>query len=172
MSYTMKKAVVEIITVLKKIPEPGKKTGSFWDFMKSKLAEEGEWEQKHIKTIEKEIDGFLSKLDKKSLLDMWTETPAASEKNVDEKKLDTKTIKTDVADELLGQVMDRMDDNYSSRDSFFTSSEPIYSEQKKDEEEESFNEEKEPDEITDEEIDFDDEDLFNEENDDDDDYRI
>ncbi|MGK9476815.1 hypothetical protein [Melioribacter sp. OK-6-Me] len=157
MSKTMKKLVDDVITSLKKLPEPGKKSGSFWDFMKSQLTEEGEWEQKHIQTIEKEIDKLLSKLDKKNIEELWSATPAA-EDSIDDKP-SVKQMKSDIKDELVGQVMDRMDENYSRRDSFFAEEENYIS----DEDEEKEESEDEPPlgdigniDIDDEDIDIDD----------------
>ncbi len=171
MQYTMKKTVSEIITTLKKLPHPGKKTGSFWDFMKSQLADEGEWDQKHLKIIEKEIDTFLTKVDKKSLTEMWKETPAGDEKFDEEKKVDLKEMKSDLSEEILGRVMDQMDENYVARDPFFTPEEPVYSSGNESEKEsDDLDLDKEPDEITDEEIDFDDDDLL-EEDDEDEDFK-
>ncbi len=172
MSITMRKAVTEIITSLKKLPEPGKKNGSFWDFMKKQLADEGEWDQKHIKTITKEIDTLLAKLDKKSLTDLWKATPAADEKIDEGKKVDVPEMKDDITDEMIGQVMDRMDDNYSSRDSYYSSSESLYSAEKETpkKEDEDFNPDTEPEEIPDEDLDLDDDDdLFNEDEEEDED---
>jgi hypothetical protein len=173
MSYTMKKAVNEIITVLKKYPEPGKRTGSFWQFMKNQLVQEGEWEKEHLKIIEKEIDTFLSKVDKKSLLQMWEETPAASE--INSKKISTKEMKDGIIDEMIGRVMDRMDDNYTNRESLYSPVEnypPTKNEIQNSVEvsESDFIEDEEPDEITDEEINLDDE-FFNNDEDEDDEFK-
>jgi hypothetical protein len=174
MQYTMKKTVSEIITTLKKLPNPGKKTGSFWEFMKSQLADEGEWDQKHIKVIEQEIDTFLTKVDKKSLIEMWKETPIGDEKFDEIKKPDVKEIKADLTEEILGRVMDQMDENYVARDPFFTHEEPVYVAENESEgntEEQDFDLDKEPDEIPDEEIDLDDNELFDEGNEEDDDFK-
>ena len=171
MSAVMRKAVTEIIAKLKKLPEPGKKTGSFWDFMRSKLMEEGEWEQKHIKVIEKEIENYLSKVDKKTITELWRATPAGEEKYDDEIKVDEKEMKTDIVDEMIGQVMDRMDENYSSRDSLFPPSDEAYVASEKKTDEDSAEDELEPDNLTDEEIDLD-EDIFNEDADEDDEYKF
>jgi hypothetical protein len=174
MSYTMKKTVSEIITGLKKLPEPGKKTGSFWDFMKSQLADEGQWDQNHIKVIEKEIDTFLGKVDKRSLTEMWKETPAGDEKFDEEKKIDIKEMKTDLSDEIIGRVMDQMDDNYSSRDSFFIQDVPLFETEKSVEktEDDDLDLDKEPEVIPDEEIDLDDSDLFDEGEEEDDEIKF
>ncbi len=170
----MRKAVTEIITSLKKLPEPGKKTGSFWDFMKGQLADEGEWDQKHIRIITKEIDTLLSRLDKKSLTDLWKSTPAADEKIVEGKKVDLPEMKYDITDEMIGQVMDRMDDNYSLRESYYVPSESYYAtekiEDKKDEDPDS---DIEPEDIIEEDLDLNDDDLFSEEpEDDEDDFKF
>lgn len=175
MQYTMKKTVSEIITSLKKIPNPGKKTGSFWDFMKSQLAEEGQWDPKHIKVIEKEIDSFLTKVDKKSLIEMWKETEIGNEKFDESKKPDIKEVKADLGEEILGRVMNQMDENYVERDHFFSNEEQIYDKESDSEGEsvdEAFDLDKEPDEIPDEEIDFDDSDLFNDDDEEDDEFKF
>lgn len=174
MQYTMKKTVSEIITTLKKHPHPGKKTGSFWEFMKSQLADEGEWDQKHISVIEKEIDTFLTKVDKKSLVEMWKDTPAGDEKFDENKKPDVKEMKAYLTEEILGRVMDQMDENYVERDPFFTHAEPVYGAEKESEgsgEEQDFELDKEPDEIPDEDIELDDTDMFDEGNEEDDDFK-
>lgn len=171
MSYKMKKAVDEIITSLKKLPEPGKKTGSFWNFMKSQLYEETQWDPEHIKIIEGEIDNYLSKLDKKSLTEMWKETPNGNEKFDITSKPDIKEMKADITDDLIGRVMDRMDEKYSSRDSFFMEQEePAYSNKKNKSEDDDVDEDiEEPEDFTEEDFGFDD-DIFNE-NSEDDDYN-
>jgi hypothetical protein len=159
----MKKIVNDVVTTLKKFPEPGKKTGSFWNFMKAQLAEESTWEEKHIKVIEKEIDVHLTKLDKKDLIEMWKNTDKGWEKFEEDKKVDVKEMKEDLTDELLGQVMDRMDDSYSSRESYFTHQvEPNYTSNKK-HGDEDFEEEAEPENIDDEELDIDDDEILDNE---------
>ena len=167
MSYKMKKAVEEIITSLKKLPEPGKKTGSFWNFMKSQLYEETQWDPEHIKIIEGEIDNYLSKLDKKSLTEMWKETPNGSEKFDITSKPDVKEMKADITDDLIGRVMDRMDEKYSSRDSFFIEpEEPAYKKNKNEDEDNIDEDIEEPEDFTEDDFGFDD-DIFNENNEDD-----
>lgn len=170
MAYRMKKAVDEIISSLKKLPEPGKKTGSFWNFMKSQLSEETQWDPEHIKIIEDEIDKYLGKLDKKSLTEMWKETPSGNEKYDMTEKADIKEMKADITDELIGKVMDRMDERYSSRDSFYFDAEesPVAGKKKKSDDEEDIDEDfEEPEDFSDEDFGFDD-DIFNEEGDEDD----
>ncbi|MCX7797650.1 MAG: hypothetical protein N2249_03400 [Melioribacter sp.] len=170
MAYKMKKAVDEIIASLKKLPEPGKKTGSFWNFMKGQLTEESQWDPEHIKIIENEIDKYLTKLDKKSLTEMWKETPAGSEKYDMVKKADIKEMKADITDELIGKVMDRMDERYSSRDSFYFESEEsaFAGKKKKSDDEEDIDEDfDEAEDFSNEDFRFDD-DIFNEEDDEDD----
>ena len=158
----MNKIVNEVITALKKYPVPGKNLGSFWDFMKSQLADDSPWDQHHLNVIEKEIDIHLSLLDKKALIELWKNTNAGFDKFESKKKVETKEMKADLTDELTGQVMDRMDDNYSSRDSYHY--EPGYIEPSAKDKDRAgdFDEEKEPDEI-DEDINLDDEELFDDE---------
>ncbi|AFN74476.1 hypothetical protein MROS_1239 [Melioribacter roseus P3M-2] len=153
MSKTMKKLVDDVITSLKKLPEPGKRSGSFWDFMKSQLTEEGEWEQKHINTIEKEIDKFLSKLDKKNIEELWESTPAAEDSLG--AKPSVKQMKSDITDELVGQVMDRMDENYSKRDTFFSEDDEYISA----DDDEKADSEDEPPLVDIDNVDLDDEDI-------------
>jgi hypothetical protein len=165
----MNKITNEVISSLKKLPAPAKKTGSFWDFMKGQLSEEGTWSQNHLKVIEKEIDGQLNKLDNKNLTDLWKNLDVAEEKLDSNKKVDVKEMKEDLTDEFVGQVMDRMDDNYSSRDSYFTESTYIEPSANKKEGDEGFDDEAEPDKIKDEELNLDDDELFDDEFADDDD---
>jgi hypothetical protein len=129
MAVTMKKAVMEVIDSLKKLPEPGKKTGSFWNFMKSQLLEEGQWDQEQISVIEKEIDKILGKLGSENLHELWLESPRGQQKFDDDIKADISEMKEDIKDEMIGQVMDRMDDNYAARDNYYPANEPMeYSE--------------------------------------------
>lgn len=162
MPNKMKKAVDEIITALKKHPVPGKKTGSFWEFLKSQLAEAGEWDKKHIKLIEKEIDAVIAQVDKNSLMEMWKHTPAGAEKFDAGLKPDSKQMKADLSEELIGQVMDRMDDNYASRDTFYAHPDETYYSSKKEtaEGEDSGDDDSEPDVIPDVDPKFEDDDLL------------
>jgi len=133
------------------------------------LYEETQWDPEHIKIIEGEIDNYLSKLDKKSLTEMWKETPNGNEKFDRTSKPDIKEMKADITDDLIGRVMDRMDEKYSSRDSFFMDQEePAYSNKKKKSEDDDEDIE-EPEDFTEEDFGFDD-DMFNE-NSEDDDYN-
>ena len=172
MPNTMSKIVTEVITSLKKLPEPGKRTGSFWDFLKDQLMEEGTWDQNHLKVIEKEIDGHLSKLDPDKLTELWKKTSAGFEKFDSDKKVETNEMKSDLSDELMGQVMDRMDDNYSSHDSIYPAAGYFEPEAKKEVEEEHFDEEAEPDKVDDEELNLNDDDLFEDEEDFDEDDTV
>lgn len=125
MAASTKKIVNDVVTALKKSPSPQKKGQTFWDYLKSQLYSESTWDQKDIKVIENEIDNCLNKLDKKDLTDMWKNTDKGSEKFETVKKVEAKEMKADLSDELLGQVMDRMDDNYSSRDTYYAQPDPV-----------------------------------------------
>lgn len=174
MSTTMRKAVSEIVTRLKKLPEPGKKTGSFWDFMKSQLMSEGEWDQKHIKTIEKEIGNYLAKVDKKSLIEMWKATPNGEEKYDDDINFDVKEMKEDITDEMIGQVMDSMDDNYEAKDAGLVSGGQTFAPKtntKNTDDEFDDSDTDGSEDFKDDDIDIDD-DIFNDEEDDDEDFRF
>lgn len=172
MANQMNKIANEVIAALKKHPAPGKKSGSFWEFMKSQLADESTWDQTHLKVIEKEIGSHLSVLDKKSLSELWKNTDAGLNKHESDKKVDAKEMKSDLTDELMGMVMDRMDDNYSSRESYHAETSYFESAAKNDEDDEGFDEDKEPEEI-DEELNLEDDELLDDEDfDDDEDSRL
>lgn len=163
----MKKIVNDVIAALKKLPSQEKKGQTFWDYLKSQLYSESTWDQKDLKVIEKEIDHCLNKLEKKDITTLWKDTDKGWEKFEAEKKVEIKEMKADLSDELMGQVMDRMDDNYSSRDTYFTQPEvPLYSGEAAKEKEE-FSEDSEPAEIEDEDLNLDDEILDEDEFDDD-----
>lgn len=84
-------------------------------------------------------------------------------------------MKADLTDEILGRVMDQMDENYVAKDPFFTHQEPVYGTEKESEEsgeDPVFDLEQEPDEIPDEEIELDDNDMLNEGDEEDDDFKF
>jgi effector-binding domain-containing protein len=88
-----------------------------------------------------------------------------------EKKIEAKEMKSDLSDELLGQVMDRMDDNYSSKDIYFSQPDPVlYSSAPK--EEKDFDDDSEPETIPEEEVELDDELFENDELDEDEDVPL
>jgi hypothetical protein len=163
--HSIKKIVVEVIAALKKHPAPAKGKGSFWDFMKEQLSDEGTWDQTHLNVIEKEIHSHINKLDKKTLADFWKSAGPGVQKFNEGKKADLKEMKEDLTEELVGQVMDRMDDNYSSRDSFYVESDFYESTAKKEvtEEGDPVDDDVEPDKIENEELNLDEDDLFDEE---------
>ena len=165
MPNSLKKIVVEVIASLKKHPAPGKGKGTFWDFMKEQLSDEGTWDQTHIKVIEKEIHSHINILDKKTLTDFWKSAGPGIQKFDEGKKADTKEMKEDLTEELVGQVMDRMDDNYSSRDSFYVESDFYETTTKKEvtDEGDSIDDDIEPTKIENEELELDVDDLFDDE---------
>ena len=160
MSAKTNKIVTEVVNSLKKLPAPGKKTGSFWDFMKSQLSEEGTWNKSHLSVIENEIDKQLTKLDKTELRDLWLKTDVGFEKSDSDKKVDTSEMKEDLTDELMGEVMDRMDDHYGSRDSFYSESTYYEESSKKNEDGAEFEDDSEPDKVEDEELNLEDDEFF------------
>ncbi len=172
MSAKTNKIVEDVIASLKQLPAPGKKTGSFWDFMKAQLSDEGTWNQSHLQVIEKEINNQLHKLDKQTIQDMWMDTEAGSEKSESDKKVGVAEMKEDLTDVLMGDVMDRMDDNYTSRDTFYTESTYVNESSKEDIDDKEFDEDAEPDKVEDEELNMDDEEFFDDEFEDEDDTNF
>ena len=171
LAVSTKKIVNDVVTALKKMPSPQIKGQTFWDYLKSQLYSESTWDQKDIKVIEKEIDILLNKLDKKDLSEMWKNTDKGMDKSETEKKIDVKEMKADLSDELLGQVMDRMDDNYSSRDSYYSQPDPVfYSDKPKGEKD--LDDDSEPEDINDEDVELDDDLFDNNELDEDEDEHI
>ncbi|MHB8930042.1 MAG: hypothetical protein ACYC5R_05540 [Melioribacteraceae bacterium] len=156
---TTKKIVTEVVASLKKLPSPEKKGKTFWDYLKEQLYSESPWDKNDLKVIEKEINSHLNKIEKKDLTEMWKSTDKGFEKLDEDKKVDVKEMKEDLTDEMLGQVMDRMDDNYSSKDSYFSQPEATYVSEKK-EGTDDLDDDAEPDKIDDEEIDLEDKDIF------------
>lgn len=165
MPNSIKKIVGDVVVALKKLPAPGKVRGSFWDFMKEQLSDEGTWDQIHIKVIEKEIHSHINKLDKKTLTEFWKSAGPGVQKFDEGKKVDLKEMKEDLTEELVGQVMDRMDDNYSSRDSFYVESDFYETTTKKEvtDEGESVDDDIEPSKIVNEDVELDIDDLLDEE---------
>ena len=171
MPTTTKKIVNDVVAALKKKSSPEKKGQTFWDYLRSQLYSESTWDPKDIKAIEKEIDNCLSKLDKKELTDLWKNTDRGGEKLEAEKKIDVKEMKTDLSDELLGQVMDRMDDNYSARDTYYSQPDPVlYAAEPKGEKD--LDDDSEPENIDEEEIELDDNLFEDDELDEDEDVRL
>ena len=171
MPNSIKKIVTDVVASLKKLPSPEKKGQTFWDYLKEQLYSESTWDKNDLKVIEKEINSHLHKLEKKELTEMWESTDKGFEKNDADKKVEAKEMKEDLTDEILGQVMDRMDDNYSSKDSFFSQPDTSYVPEKKSKgSDEDLDDDVEPGKIDDEAIDLDDKDIFDgEEFDDEDD---
>jgi hypothetical protein len=164
----MKKIANDVIASLKKKPSPDNSSGSFWDFMKEQLYSDSTWDQNDLKSIEKEIGVHLSKLEKKDLTNLWKSTDVGMDKFDDGKKAEISEMKEDVTGEILGQVMDMMDDNYSSGGGYYQSSGAFYASEentnkksKGSDEEET--EEKEPGNISDDDLNLDDEDVFGDE---------
>ena len=115
--------------------------------------------------IENEIGKYLAKLDRKDFIKLWESTDAAMDKLDMDETPDAAEMKTDLTNDILGQVMDRMDDNYSGS-SYYTPAEsyvaPEEEKPAKSDEEGDIAEDIEPKEI-DEEFDFDETDLFEDE---------
>lgn len=172
MPTSMKKIVIEVVSSLKKLPSPEKRGQTFWDYLKEQLYSESTWDKKDLNVIEKEINSHLNKLEKKDLTEMWKSTDKGFEKIDADKKIEAKEMKEDLTDEMLGQVMDRMDDNYSSKESYFAPPETAYvAEKKTNGSDEDLDDEVLPGKLDDEDIDIDNKDLFEDEEFDDEEDR-
>jgi hypothetical protein len=158
---SIKKIATEVVANLKKMSSPEKKGDTFWNYLKDQLYSESTWDQNDLKVIENEIDKNLDKLDQKDLIELWKDTDKGWQKFEAEKKVDKKEMKADLTDEILGQVMDRMDDHYSSRDSYYTESTVYETASKEKDDAEKLDEDAEPADIEDEDLNLD-EDIFNE----------
>lgn len=163
----MKKIATDVVASLKKKPSPDKSGSSYWDFLKEQLYSDSTWDQNDLKTIEKEIGVHLNGLEKKALTDLWKSTDVGMDKFDDGKKVATEEMKEDLSGEILGQVMDRMDDNYSggslyqSSGAYYATEEDTVKKSKSADDEEV--EEKEPSSLSDDNLNLDDEDIFGEE---------
>ncbi len=166
----MKKIVTDVVASLKKLPSPEKKGQTFWDYLKEQLYSESTWDKKDISVIEKQIHSHLNKLEKKDLTAMWKSADKGLDKIDAEKKVDAIEMKEDLTDEMLGQVMDRMDDNYSSKESFFAQPETSYiTEEKSKRSEKDLDEDAAPGIIDGGDLDLEDKDIFEDEEFDDED---
>lgn len=168
MATSVKKIVNEVIISLEKIPSPEKNGNTFWNYLKEQLYSESTWDQKDLKVIEKEIHSKLDKLNKKDLTTLWEDCDSAQEKLDEGNNPSDEEKKADLTNDILGQVMDRMDDNYSGRSSYqsaaYYTEEPSTKSKSDTEEEGSDSENIDPDNI-DGDMNFDDdEELFNEDN--------
>lgn len=160
----MKKIATEVVASLKKFPSPEKKGQTFWNYLKDQLYSESTWDKNDLKVIEEEINLQLNKIEKKDLTEMWKSTDKGWEKFDTGKKTDAKEMKEDLTDEILGQVMDRMDDNYSSKESYFVQPEAAYiPENKVKTVEDDLDEASVPIKIDDEDLDLDDKDILDDE---------
>ncbi|MDP2036192.1 MAG: hypothetical protein Q8L04_02335, partial [Ignavibacteria bacterium] len=164
---SMKKIANDVVASLKKKPSPDKSSGSFWDFMKEQLYSDSTWDQNDLKTIEKEIGVHLAKLEKKELTDLWKSTDVGMDKFDEGKKADAAEMKEDLTADILGQVMDRMDDNYSggslyqSSGAFYTTEEETTKKNKSTDDDDV--DEKEPSGLADDKLNLEDEDIFGDE---------
>jgi hypothetical protein len=157
---------MDVIASLKTKPTPDKSSGSFWDYLKEQLYSDSTWDQNDLKAIEKEINLQLDKLDKKALTDFWRSTDVGMDKFDDGKKVDASEMKEDLTGDILGQVMDRMDDNYSggsyyqSSGAFYTTEEESTKKSKTSDEDDVT--EKDTTDLSEDDLNLDDEDLFSE----------
>ncbi|MDP3444192.1 MAG: hypothetical protein Q8T08_15150, partial [Ignavibacteria bacterium] len=137
----------------------------FWDYLKDQLYSETTWDQSDLLVIENEIGKYLSKLERKDFVKLWESTDAAMDKLDLDETPDAAEMKTDLTNDILGQVMDRMDDNYSGS-SYYTPAEsyvaPEEEKPAKSDGEGDIADDIEPKEL-DEEFDFEETDLFEDE---------
>ncbi len=163
----MNKIATDVIASLKKKPSPDRSGSSFWDFMKEQLYSDSTWDQNDLKTIEKEISVQLDQLENKELTNLWRISIVGMDKLDDGKKADVSEMKEDLTGDILGQVMDRMDDNYSgssyyqSSGAFYTSEEDA-AKKSKNSDEDDF-EDKELTDLSEDDLNLEDEEIFGDE---------
>lgn len=156
MALTMTKAATDLISMLKKqkYPEEPKKT--YWNIVTEQIAEEGTWDDDLIDQVKEEIASWLSKLKKNDLNNLWDESESAEE--YDEDLPDNETIIDELSDELLDNVLNKIEDS-TPREEYFIP-EAASSKKKKDEDDD-FDDDFKDDIFDDDEIDdFDGDDFF------------
>lgn len=168
MAYTIKKSVNEIVGLLKKNPSPTQKSQTIWDTLKDQVEDEGTWDEKLIKSVEKNIGDNLDKIPEENLRDMWEDTSVAADTFDDPESIPMTKIKEDLTEEILNSIMDKVGESYGYGDD--DREETTYS----DEEEEDFEDDdvfdkkirktfKDPDDIEDDDFNFDDDSFLDEE---------
>lgn len=167
MANITSKIVDGVISSLEKMKSPDKSNSSFWSYLKDQLYSESPWDQSDLAVIEKEIMKELSKLNQNDLTKIW-KLSEVSETKLEGTDLTPELMKTNLVNEFLSKVLDKMDDNYSSGSAYtqvYTA--PTSSSKRDNDTDDEFIEEEHLEENEFEE-DFEDDDLLDEESFDDD----
>jgi Na+/phosphate symporter len=129
MALTMTKAATDLISMLKKQKFPDEPKKTYWNILTEQIAEEGTWDDDLIDQVKEEIANWLSKLKKNDLNNLWDESESADE--YDEDLPDNETIIDELSDELLDNVLNKIEDS-TPREEYFIP-EATSSKKKKDE---------------------------------------
>lgn len=148
MDLSIKKLVTKVVSDLQK-DKTSKGKESLWDYFTEKLSDEGAWKQDDLALIENKINNRLNDLKEDELKALWADSATGMEKFALAETISTDEMKTDLVNETLDRVMDKLggiEGDYFreySNNSYFKSDE-------KDEEYEggSFDEEPEADELS------------------------
>lgn len=160
MAVSLTKTAGEIEKLFKKLQAPGKSKKTYWQLISEQAEEEGVWDEELLNSAKNEIGSFLDKFDNEKLFDLWEQSDAASEDFTDRNELKPDIVKTELKDEILNLVLDKLDS--SSHATNYYEGESYYIDGAKDDD--SFDEDGFGEELKD--IDLNTDDLF----DDDDDF--
>lgn len=102
-------AVKEIIELLQSSLLKNEKSKTLWTALKEQSKQEGTWDQDLIDAIEKKIMKYLGSLEEEDLRVMWETTEKGMDSFDDRDDIPLKNIKTDLVDEFMNLVMDKLD---------------------------------------------------------------
>lgn len=118
MAHSIRKSINDLTNILKKNPAPNQKNSTIWDSMKDQLSEEGTWDENLINSIEQHINQHLEKIKEDDLRDMWMDTETAAESMADVEELPIKKVKTDLTEDILHRIMDKVGESDGYDDEF------------------------------------------------------
>ena len=155
MALTMAKAATDLISILKKQKFPDEPKKTYWNILTEQIAEEGTWDDDLIEQVKEEIAGWLSKLKKNDLNSLWDESESADEYEDD--LPDNETIIDDLSDELLDNVLNKIEDA-TPREEYFIPE--AASSKKRNEEDDDFDDDFKDDIFDDDDLDDFDDQVF------------
>ena len=164
-AVSLSKTAVEIEKLFKKLQAPGKSKKTFWQLFSEQAEEEGVWDEKLINSAKEQIDIHLSKLNDAKLFDLWEQSEAASENFKERNELNADSVKSDLQEELLNLVLDKLDSssqstNYYEGESYYINEAASGKDSDSDTEKEDEAEIKDIDLNTDDLFDDDDDDFY------------
>lgn len=119
MAASLTKTAGEIEKLFRKLAAPGEPKKTYWQVISEQAEEEGVWDEELLNSAKEQIGIHLNKFNNEKLFDLWEQSEAAAENFAERSGLKADSVKSDLQEELLNLVLDKLDSNSHAATNYY-----------------------------------------------------